>query len=107
MHDAGKELTNRYFEDLHQEAQYVAENYLALRVRHGLAGGTALFLHPVREHYIIYEPLAEKFIAIVAVIRQRRDIPTILRKWAGPIRRELIEIRERIERHESGPLEIR
>ncbi len=96
----GSELTNRYFQDLHEGAQYIAENHTSFRNRHELAGGTALCLYPVREHYIVYEPLTEKLIAIVAVIRQRRDIPAILRKWAAPIRRELTEIRARIERRE-------
>src|SRR5262249_20463778 len=89
----GQELTNRYFEDRHEGAQYIAENYASLRDRHELAGGTALLLYPVREHYIVYEPLALHLIAIVAVIRQGRDIPAILQKWAAPVRRELIEIR--------------
>lgn len=96
----GKELTNRYFEDLHEGAQYIAENHTSFRDRQELAGGTALLLYPVREHYIVYEPLGPKFIAIVAVVRQGRDIPAILQKWAAPIRRELIEIRSRIERGE-------
>lgn len=96
----GKELTNRYFEDLHDGAQYIAENHASLRDRHELAGGTALLLYPVREHYIVYEPLAPRRIAIVAVIRQGRDIPAILQKWAAPIRRELIDIRGKIERGE-------
>jgi plasmid stabilization system protein ParE len=96
----GKELTRRYFEDLHDGAQYIAENHASFRKRHDLAGGTALCLYPIREHYIVYEPLAEQFIAIVAVIRQGRDIPAILRKWAAPIRRELVEIRSKIERGE-------
>jgi plasmid stabilization system protein ParE len=96
----GKELTNRYFQDLHEGAQYIAENHTSFRPRHNLAGGTALFLYPVREHYIVYEPLTEQFIAIVAVIRQGRDIPTILQKWAAPFRRQLIEIRDKIERGE-------
>ena len=96
----GKELTNRYFQDLHERAQYIAENHTSLRSRHKLAGGTALCLYPVREHYIVYEPLTEQLIAIVAVIRQRRDIPAILQKWAAPIRRELAEIRAKIERHQ-------
>ena len=48
-------------------------------------------LYPVREHYIVYEPLREKLSAIVAVIRQRRDVPAILQKWAAPIRRELTQ----------------
>jgi plasmid stabilization system protein ParE len=96
----GKELTNRYFQDLHEGAQYIAENHASFRDRQELAGGTALLLYPVREHYIVYEPLGPRFIAIVAVIRQGRDIPVILQKWASPIRRELIEIRGKIERGE-------
>lgn len=96
----GKELTNRYFEDLHEGAQYIAENHTSFRDRQELAGGTALLLYPVREHYIVYEPLGPQFVAIVAVVRQGRDIPSILQKWAAPIRRELIEIRSRIERGE-------
>jgi plasmid stabilization system protein ParE len=96
----GKELTNRYFEDLHEGAQYIAENHASFRGRHELAGGTALLLYPVREHYIVYEPLAARFIAIVAVVRQGRDIPAILQKWAAHIRREMIEIRGEIKRGE-------
>lgn len=99
----GKELTNRYFEDLHAGAEFIAQNHASLRGRHDLAGGTALLLYPVREHFIVYEPLAPRFIVVVAVIRQGRDIPAILRKWAEPIRRELIEIRGRIE---SGEIPI-
>jgi plasmid stabilization system protein ParE len=96
----GKDLTNRYFEDLHAGAEYIAENYASFRDRQELAGGTALLLYPVREHYFVYEPLGPRFIAIVAVIRQGRDIPAILQKWAAPIRKELTEIREKIERGE-------
>ncbi len=96
----GKELTDRYFEDLHEGAQYIAENHASLRDRHELAGGTALLLYPVREHYIVYEPLAPRLIAIVAVIRQSRDIPAILQKWAAPIRQEVMEIRSKIARGE-------
>lgn len=96
----GKELTNRYFQDLHEGARYIAENHASFRDRQELAGGTALLLYPVREHYIVYEPLGPRFIAIVAVIRQGRDIPAILQKWASPIRRELVEIRGKIERGE-------
>lgn len=105
----GKDLTDGYFEDLHEGAQYIAENHSSLRDRHELAGGTALLLYPLREHYIVYEPLAPRLIAIVAVIRQSRDIPAILQKWAAPIRQELLQIRSKIERSElrapsrSGP----
>src|ERR1700682_369301 len=94
----GKDLTNRYFDDLHDGAQYIAEHHASLRGRHDLAGGTALLLHAVREHYLVDEPLDEQHVVIVAVLRQRRDIPAILQKWAAPIRRELIEIRAAVER---------
>src|SRR6266851_10390200 len=78
----------------------IAENQDALRERRELSGGTSLLVYPVREHYIVYESLAERFIAVVAVIRQGRDVPAILQRWSAPIRRELIEIRARIERGE-------
>lgn len=96
----GPQLTNRYFQDLHDAAQYLAEHHASFRDRHELAGGTSLHLYPVREHYLVYEPLGPGTIAVVAVIRQGRDIPAILQKWAAPIRRELIAIRGKIERHE-------
>jgi plasmid stabilization system protein ParE len=96
----GKELTSRYFDDLHEGAQFIAENQSVLRRRQEYSGGSSLRVYPVREHYIVYEPLAERFIAVVAVIRQGRDIPAILQKWSAPIRRELIEIRSRSERGE-------
>jgi plasmid stabilization system protein ParE len=93
----GRELTNQYFDDLDKGARYIAEYHTSLRSRHDLAGGTALLLHPVREHYLVYEPLNEQYVVIVAVIRQRRDIPAILQKWAAPIRRELTEIRKAVD----------
>jgi plasmid stabilization system protein ParE len=96
----GKELTSRYFDDLHESARFIAENHAALLGRHELSGGTSLWVYRVREHYIVYEPLAERFIAIVAVLRQGRDIPTILQKWSVPIRRELLEIRAKVKRGE-------
>lgn len=96
----GKDLTNRYFDDLHRGVQLIAENQLTL-VREERAGRTDLLVYPVREHYVVYEPLDERFIAVVAVIRQGRDLPAILRKWSILIRRELLEIRGRIERCET------
>lgn len=92
----GEELTRQYFDDLHEGAQFIAANQNALRERRDLAGGTALLVYPIREHYLVYETLGERFIAIVAVIRQGRDLPAILQKWAVPIRRELVEIRAKI-----------
>jgi plasmid stabilization system protein ParE len=96
----GKELTSRYFDELHEGVQFIAENQSALRGRQELKWRTSLLVYPVREHCIVYEPLAERIIAVVAVIRQGRDVPAILLKWSAPIRRELMDIRARIERGE-------
>lgn len=38
----GKDLTSRYFDDLHEGAQFIAENQTALRGRQELSGGTSL-----------------------------------------------------------------
>lgn len=92
----GEALTDQYFDDLHNGAQFIAHNHSALKERNTLAGGTSLLLYLVREHYIVYEPLSEQLIAVVAVIRAGRDIPQILQKWALPIRQELAAIRARI-----------
>ena len=54
----GKELTNRYFEDLHEGAQYIAENHASLRNRQELAGGTALLLYSVRTNPLHLDSLA-------------------------------------------------
>lgn len=96
----GKELTSRYFNDLHEGAQFIAVNHGALRRRQELSGSTALFVYSVREHYLVYVPLDERLIAVVAVIRHGRDIPAILQKWSAVIRREMIEIRARLDRGE-------
>ena len=96
----GKSLTHRYFEDLHKGAHYLAENSDRLRVRNELLGDSPLHVYPIREHHLVYEPLNSNVIAVVAVIRQGRDLPAILRKWAGSIRRELADVRSRIERGE-------
>lgn len=96
----GKLLTRQYFEDLHNAAEYVAENHPARSDRRDLTGGTGLYVHSVREHYLVYEPLNRRSILLVAVIRQGRDMPAILQKWVGSIRRELADIRARIDRGE-------
>jgi plasmid stabilization system protein ParE len=93
----GEQLTDQYFIDLHAGAQYVAEHHASLRRRDELAAGTGLLLYPVREHYLVYEPIDANSTVIVAVIRQGRDVPAILRKWGLQIRRELDEIRSRVQ----------
>jgi len=75
-------------------------NYHSLSKRDDLSGDTGLSVHPVREHYLVYLPVAEQHIVIVAVVRQSRDVPKILGRAEFMIRREVMGIREEIERGE-------
>lgn len=95
-----KALTQDYFHDLHKGAQYIAENYRSLKSREELTEDTGLFIYPVREHSIVYVPVGEKQIVIVSIVRQCRDIPSLLKKWKDRIREEIEEARERIKRGE-------
>ena len=99
----GRKLTRQYFSDLHQAAEYVAINHRSLSRRDDLSGDTGLSVHPVREHYLVYLPVADQHIVIVAVMRQSRDVPEILGRAEFMIRREVTKIREKIE---SGELHL-
>ena len=87
----GAELTRQYFEDLHNGAEYIAQNHRSLRERDDLTGDTGLGVHPVREHYVVYTPMDTDEIIIVALIRQARDVPGILKTHSYKIRQELKE----------------
>lgn len=88
----GAGLTRQYFEDLHNGAEYIAQNHRSLRERDNLSGETGLCVHPVREHYVVYTPIDTDEIIIVALIRQTRDVPGILKTYSFKIRQELNEI---------------
>ena len=92
----GSKLTQTYFSDLHEAAVYITLHHHKLKNREDLTGQTGLSIHPVREHYLVYLPINEQCIIIVAVIRQSRDVPQILGKAEFMIRREVMEIRRRI-----------
>lgn len=95
----GKEKTVQYLTELHQGLEYIAANYKTFensKTRDDLSGGTGLLLYPTNKHYVIFTPIEDQGIAVAAVIRQGRDIPSILQKDGFAIRRELQEIRERI-----------
>lgn len=95
----GKEKTVQYLTELHEKLEYVAANFKTFennKTREDLSGGTGLLLYPAGKHYIVYVPISEQSIAVAAVIRQGRDIPSILQKDVFTIRRELQDISERI-----------
>lgn len=95
----GKQKTLRSLTELHDGLQYIAANCKALqtsKVREDLSGGTGLLLYPVGKHYVVYVPINEKSVAVAAVIRQGRDIASILQKDGFTIHRELKEIDDQI-----------
>jgi len=97
----GKELTEQYFSDLHESAEGIAQNHSPI---HQMANASELGIHPVREHYLVYVPISKNSIVIVALIRQTRDVPEILKTNGFKIRRQLKEIFKKLERGEIANL---
>jgi len=89
----GEALTEQYFNDLHNGAQYIANNMASLTTKQHITGSTNLSAYPIREHYLVFLPVKKNFIIIIALLRQTQDIPTILESNHFIIRRELEEIR--------------
>jgi len=85
----GKELTQTYFTDLHEGAEYIAANQSYLQNKDYLTGDTGLGVYAVREHYIVYVSTSPNEIIIVALIRQIRDVPNILKANYFMFKREL------------------
>ena len=92
----GKELTNQYFKDLHDGAQRIAKESGSLAESEALTGTTSLGIYAIREHYIVYVPVSKNQIVIVSLIRQTRDVPTILKTNGYVFRRELKEILDKL-----------
>ena len=90
----GKELTAQYFADLHESAEGIAQSHsMTLQI----ADTSELGIYPVREHYLVYVPIGKNNIVIVALIRQTRDVPAILKANGFQIQRQLKEVFERLE----------
>ncbi len=85
----GKKRTKSYFQQLHDGADYIATHQPAIAARDDLIGNTDLGVYAVGEHYLVYVPLSDNQIIIVALIRQTRDVPAILNANSFQIRRQL------------------
>jgi plasmid stabilization system protein ParE len=93
----GRGQTVQYLTELHQGLEYVAENFKTIESKKNhdeLSGNSGLLLYPINKHYVVFTPVGNNVIAVAAVIRQGRDIPSILQKGGFEIRRELHEIEE-------------
>lgn len=87
----GNETANQYMADLEKGAGYIASNHKGLAKRDHITGETGFGAYPVREHYIIYHPVTDNHIVVVAVMPQERDIPNIIKRNTAEINRILAE----------------
>ena len=85
----GEKQTKAYFFDLHNSAEYIAHHQASIAERASLVANTGLGLYPVKEHYLVYTPVNDSHIIIVALIRQVRDVPAILLANQFRIKREV------------------
>jgi plasmid stabilization system protein ParE len=90
----GSELTKQYFTGLHESAEGIAQSHSAI---FQLTDISELGIHPIREHYLVYVPISKNCIVIVALIRQTRDVPAIVKANGFKIRRQLKEIFKKLE----------
>jgi plasmid stabilization system protein ParE len=94
----GAELTRAYFQDLHEGAQYLAQNWQSLPSKNNLTNESDLGIYAVREHYMVFLPVpAKTMIIIIALIRQTRDVPTILKTNSFAIQRALQSVSGKLE----------
>ena len=87
----GDRTTRSYFQKLHNGAEYIAAHQTVISHRDELTEDTNLEVYPVGEHFLVYVSLGKTQIAIVALIRQIRDVPALLQANRFQIQRALNE----------------
>ena len=85
----GEERTKLYFQQLHDAAKYIATHQRTIAPRYDLIGDTDLGVCPVGEQYLVYVTMSDGQIVIVALIRQTRDVPAVLKTNSFRIRKQL------------------
>jgi plasmid stabilization system protein ParE len=90
----GDQTTKSYFQKLHDGAEYIAAHQAAIASRDELTGNAGLGVYPIGEHFLVYVPIDRTQVAIVALIRQVRDVPAILQANHFQIQRALNEALE-------------
>ena len=88
----GPELTRAYFSDIDAAACKLAHIHTSLPSRTDLTGDALLHAFPAREHFLIYVPIDKGRIAIVAVIRQGRNLSEIVARYRYAITKELSKL---------------
>lgn len=90
----GEDLTKDYFHELEKTALFIAGNHAKFAKGKDTGEAKELGIYPARAHYIVYLALSHNKTVIVDIIRQGRDIPALLSKYALSIQRELKQIRD-------------
>ncbi|MET0155787.1 MAG: hypothetical protein ABW189_06775 [Rickettsiales bacterium] len=88
----GKEATAQYFRDIDKVAVAPGRNNGNSALRHELTDDGNVKVYPAREHYIVYCETGNGSIAILAFIRQGRNVPELLKKYAYVFNREMRNI---------------
>jgi plasmid stabilization system protein ParE len=93
----GQVRTVKYLHDLHEGFCTIAKNHAGFMKRDYLGGSVGIALYPIKKHYVAFVPIDKKKIAIAAIIRQGRDIPSILLKNRYMIEREVQTIKTQMD----------
>lgn len=81
----GRDQTRKYFDDLTKGFDYIADNYKRFPARKELTGDTEFLIYPIRENYVVFQPLKDGRIFIHGILGQDQDIPNILRQVAASL----------------------
>lgn len=98
----GEPATRACFRRIHDCAEHIAARRAAISGREELSGNTGLGIHPVGEHFLVYVPIERTQIAVVALIRQVRDIRAVLEANHFQIQRALNEARKQLDEYPRG-----
>ncbi|MCY7297421.1 hypothetical protein [Alteromonas sp. a30] len=77
-----------------------AQNHHSLPDHEELTGAYGIGVYPIREHYMVYFPIVQGMIIIVSLMRQTRDVPTVIKANNYLIQQELKAIVNKISRGE-------
>lgn len=77
----GNDQARRYLIELRDGFETIAARHDRLPPKP--AGVGDLRLHRVNRHYVVFLPLTEEVVAIVAILHERMDVPARLREMQG------------------------
>lgn len=88
----GTKLTTAYFKAIENCANDLADRGFTLTTSEEMTSSKELLVWPVKEHYLVYLPVRKGLIIIVALIRQSRDVPSIVASNSFSIQRNVRDI---------------